>query len=55
MKSRQVDNKTRKTLKIDAGLHKLLKVAASKEEEPLKDLSEGYLYDGLEKDGYSHE
>lgn len=44
MTSRQVDNKTRKTLKIDSYLHGYLKKAAVNAEEPLKDLVEGYLY-----------
>lgn len=51
MASRKIDTKTTKQLRVDTGLHTMLKVASAKLSVTIKELSEGYLYDGLERDG----
>lgn len=40
---RQIDKKTSKQVRIDTGLHRLLKLQAIKEETTIKGLLEGYL------------
>ena len=43
MKNRQIDQKTTKQIRIDAGLHHLLKMEAAKLGMTIKALLEGYL------------
>lgn len=43
MKSREIDNKSTKQIRIDAGLHKLLKMYAAKSGRTIKSLIEDYL------------
>lgn len=43
----QSDNKLTKQIRIDAGLHQLLKLKATKEGKSIKTLLEGYLADLL--------
>lgn len=50
MQNRQIDNKTTKQIRIDAGLHQLLKVYASKSGVTIKALLEDYLSDLLSVD-----
>ncbi len=47
MKSKQSDKKTTKQIRIDAGLHTLLKLKATKQGISIKDLLEGYIADLL--------
>lgn len=46
--SRQVDKNSTKQVRIDAGLHQLLKIKAAKSEMSIKTLIEGYIADILE-------
>lgn len=52
MQNRQIDTKTTKQIRIDAGLHQELKVYASKSGMTIKALLEDYLSDllALDKD-----
>lgn len=53
MESKQVNKDLRKHVPIDPGMHKLAKIKAAKRSMSIKDLVEGYIADGLEKDkGY---
>lgn len=45
MTNRQVDKKTTKQLRIDAGLHKSIKLKAAELEVSIKELVERYLKD----------
>lgn len=47
MRSRQIDRKTTKQVRIDAGLHQLLKIKAAKSEMSIKTLLEEYIAEGL--------
>ena len=47
MESKQIDNKSTKQVRIDAGLHQLLKVKAAKSGMSIKTLLEGYLAEML--------
>ena len=47
MQKRQIDKKTTKQVRIDAGLHQLLKIKAAEQGESIKGLLEGYLADIL--------
>ena len=47
LQKRQIDKKTTKQVRIDAGLHRLLKVKAAESEMSVKDLLEDYLADVL--------
>lgn len=46
--SRQIDNKQTKQVRIDAGLHQLLKVKAAESSMTIKELLEEYLAELLE-------
>lgn len=48
MQKRQSDTKTTKQVRIDAGLHHLLKVRAATEKTTIKELLEGILAELLE-------
>jgi len=48
MQKRQSDKKASKQVRIDAGLHKLLKIKATEETTTIKRLLEGYLAELLE-------
>ncbi|OGD84124.1 hypothetical protein A2572_03290 [Candidatus Collierbacteria bacterium RIFOXYD1_FULL_40_9] len=50
MQNRQIDNKTTKQIRIDAGIHQLLKVYASQSGTTIKALLEDYLADLLAVD-----
>lgn len=41
--NQQIDKKTTKQIRIDAGLHKLLKIKATEDGTSIKDCLEGYL------------
>lgn len=47
MKNRQIDQKTTKQIRIDAGLHKILKTYAAQSGMSIKALLEDYLSDLL--------
>ena len=47
MKSRIIDKKTTKQVRIDAGLHRLLKAKAAKSGMTIKSLFQGYVEDLL--------
>jgi len=47
MKSQQSDKKSTKQVRIDSGLHKLLKIKAAESSESIKSLVEGALADML--------
>lgn len=49
MENRQIDNKTTKQIRIDSEVHRLLKIGASKVQRSIKELSDEYLLDGLER------
>ena len=51
MKSQQSDTKTTKQVRIDKGLHKLLKIESARRGESIKSLIEGCLMDLLEIKG----
>lgn len=48
MQNRQIDNKSTKQVRIDAGLHQLLKVIAAESSMTIKELLEDYLAEMLE-------
>lgn len=50
MQNRQIDKKTTKQIRIDAGIHQLLKVYASQSRTTIKALLENYLADLLAVD-----
>lgn len=50
MKKLQSDTNLTKQIRIDTGLHQLLKIKAAKAGESIKTLLEGYIADGFEKD-----
>lgn len=50
MKSRQVDKKSTKQVRIDSGLHQLLKIKAAREKTTIKGLVEGCLAELLSVD-----
>lgn len=50
MTSRQIDKKVTKQVRIDAGLHKLLKVKAAKQGKTIRELVEGFIVEGLGTD-----
>lgn len=45
MKNRQIDTKSTKQIRIDAGWHKLLRIEAAKGALTIKELVEGYFAD----------
>lgn len=47
MQNRQIDNKSTKQIRIDAGIHQLLKIKAAESGISIKTLLEGYLADLL--------
>lgn len=47
MKNRQIDRKSTKQIRIDAGLHQLLKLKATEAGESIKTFLEGILADVL--------
>lgn len=51
MNNRQIDNKFTKQIRIDVGLHKLLKIKAAKAGMTIKTLLEGYLAELLRVEG----
>jgi hypothetical protein len=55
MKKRQVDKNLTKQVRIDTGYHKLLRITAAKRFMTIKELCEGYIIDGLDKDKGSYE
>ena len=57
MKNRQIDNKSTKQIRIDAGLHQLLKIKAAKLRTSIKTLVEGCLAEllGIEEGGDNDE
>ena len=57
MQNRQIDNKPTKQIRIDAGLHQILKVKAAKLRLTIKALLEGYLADllGVQEGGESND
>ena len=48
MVNRQIDKKKTKQVRIDAGVHRLLKIMAAETGESLRDLTEGVLSELLE-------
>lgn len=48
MQNRQIDKKSTKQIRIDAGLHKLLKLRATEAETSIKELLEEFLAERLE-------
>lgn len=50
MKKLQSDKNLTKQIRIDAGLHKLLKVKSSQLSISIKTLLEGYIAEGLKED-----
>lgn len=52
--NRQIDKKLTKQIRIDAGLHQLLKLKATKAGMSIKTLLEGYLADLLAVDETEH-
>lgn len=48
MQNRQIDTKTTKQVRIDAEIHRLLKIKAATEKTSLKELIEGVLAELLE-------
>jgi predicted HicB family RNase H-like nuclease len=46
----QNDKNLTRQVRIDAGLHKLLRLEAAKRSITIKELLEGYIADGLDKD-----
>lgn len=55
MKKLQIDKKKTKQIRIDAGLHRLLKVKAAKSGISIRTLLEGYLADLLAIDDSKEE
>lgn len=53
MTNRQIDKKSTKQIRIDAGLHRLLKLKATDAGTSIKDLLEAYLAELLEVKGES--
>lgn len=51
MQNRQIDNKSTKQVRIDAGLHQRLKIKAAESSVPIKELLEDYLSELLEVKG----
>ena len=53
MNNRQIDKKTTKQIRIDTGLHQLLKIYAAESRMTIKTLLEDYLSDllAVDKDG----
>lgn len=51
MKNRQVDKKLTKQVRIESGLHQLLKIKAGREKTTIKTLIEGCLADLLAVEG----
>ncbi len=49
MKSKQSDKNLTKQIRIDAGLHKILKVESSKAGASIKTLLEGFIAEGLKE------
>ena len=47
MKNRQIDRQTTKQVRIDAGVHKLLKIDAAQRGESIREVLEGLLADYL--------
>lgn len=47
---RQSDKKVTKQIRIDIGMHKILKIEAAKRLESIRELVEGYVVDGLDKE-----
>jgi predicted HicB family RNase H-like nuclease len=54
-KSRKIDKNLTKQVRIDSGLHQLLKIKAAKSGESIKTLIEGCLADLLEVKGESED
>lgn len=52
--SQQVDNKTTKQVRIDAGYHHLIKIKAAKTGRTIKELVEGFIAEGLGTDYQKH-
>lgn len=48
--SRQSDKKVTKQIRIDSGMHKILKVEASRRGETIKEFVEGYIIYGFERE-----
>lgn len=48
--SRQSDKKVTKQVRIDFGLHKILKVDAAKKGELIRERLERYIYEGFKRD-----
>lgn len=57
MQNRQIDNKPTKQIRIDAGLHQLLKIKAAQLKTTIKTLVEGCLADllGVQEGGETDE
>lgn len=52
MKSGKSDRNSTKQIRIDAGLHRLLKIKASERSMSIKSLLEGYIAEGLYQDDH---
>lgn len=52
MKSKQSYKNITKQIRIDAGLHRLLKIKASERSMSIKTLLEGYIAEGLYQDDH---
>lgn len=50
MDNRQIDKKVTKQVRIDTGMHKLIKIEAAKRGETIRQLVEAYIYEGLDRD-----
>ncbi len=48
--SRKIDKNSTKQIRIDAGLHRLLKIKASEHSMSIKTLLEGYVAEGLKEE-----
>jgi len=55
MTSRQIDTKTTKQVRIDSGLHIIVKVDVAKQGETIRERLERYIYEGLDKDGVKYD
>lgn len=55
MRNRQSDSKSTKQIRIDSGLHKLLKIKATMAGTSIKELLEGYLAELLAVDNQVHD
>ena len=52
---RQSDKKVTKQVRIDNGLHMLVKVDTAKQGETIRERLERYIYEGLNRDGVKYD